>query len=140
MQLDGFPVTTPLTIQWGNQDAFGHVNNIHYFQWMESGRIDYLFKLGIAITSEGVGPILAAINCNYRKQISFPDSIVVGTRITNVGRTSMTIEHQIWSEQNNAIAADGESTVVMFDYDRQKPCPISDDLRTAIEALEGSLL
>jgi acyl-CoA thioester hydrolase len=33
--LAGFPVVITVPVQWGDQDAFGHVNNTVYFRWME---------------------------------------------------------------------------------------------------------
>jgi len=32
-----------------------------------------------------IGPILAAIACNYRRQLKFPDTVHIGARITRVG-------------------------------------------------------
>ncbi len=136
-RLPDFPVVTPMIIQWGQQDAFGHVNNIHHFRWFETGRIEYLARCGVAISAVGVGPILAAINCNYRRQINWPDEILIGTRITRIGNTSMTVAHAIWSREHDGIAADGDSVVVMFDYENQKPHPVPDELRQAITRLEG---
>ena len=34
-----FPVVIELPVQWGEMDAFGHVNNVVYLRWFESGRI-----------------------------------------------------------------------------------------------------
>jgi acyl-CoA thioester hydrolase len=136
-RLPGFPVVTPMFIQWGNQDAFGHVNNIHHFRWFETGRIEYLARCGVPISAEHVGPILAAIQCNYRLQIGWPDDILIGTRVTRIGNSSITVAHAIWSRSNDAIAADGDSTVVMFDYRKQKPVTVPDEVRAAIARLEG---
>lgn len=126
-----------MEIQWGQQDAFGHVNNIHHFRWFETGRIDYLARLGVPISAAGVGPILAAINCNYRRQISWPDQVLIGTSVTRIGNTSITVSHALWSREHDAIAADGDSTVVIFDYEQQKPHPVPDELRLKIAKLEG---
>ncbi len=35
-------------VQWGDQDMFGHVNNMVYFRWFESARIKFLEQLGLA--------------------------------------------------------------------------------------------
>ena len=29
-------------ISWGEMDAFGHLNNVHYFRYMEDARIKFL--------------------------------------------------------------------------------------------------
>ena len=36
--LADFPVVIRLLIQWGEQDAFGHVNNLSAIRWFESAR------------------------------------------------------------------------------------------------------
>jgi len=44
---------------------------------------------------ERIGPILATVANNYRRQISYPDTVHIGVRITRIGRTSMDMEHKI---------------------------------------------
>lgn len=132
-----FPVTITLPVQWGDQDAFGHVNNVRFLRWFESSRIAYFRTCGIELTAAGLGPILASVTCNYRQQVRFPDTVTVGARVTGLGRSSINIEHKLWSDRLNAVATDGNSTVVIFDYELQRPAPISDGIRAAIEALEG---
>jgi acyl-CoA thioester hydrolase len=115
------------------------VNNVVYFRWFESARITYGRQIGLAETGEGkrIGPILAAISCNYRRQLNYPDTVHVGARITRIGKSSMTMEHRLVSEGLRAVAADGDSTLVSFDYLAQKTVPLPDHLRSRIEQLEG---
>ena len=42
--LPEFAVTIVQPVQWGEQDGFGHVNNMHFIRWFESARIAYLRK------------------------------------------------------------------------------------------------
>jgi acyl-CoA thioester hydrolase len=138
-----FRVLLDWPVQWGDQDLFGHVNNTVYFRWFETARVDYLSRIGLARLhgNEAHGPILAHIACNYRRQLQFPDTVRIGTRVSRIGRTSMTIEHALWSrEQEMALAADGNSTIVVFDYNVQKPIQVPDQLRKLIEELEGKKL
>lgn len=137
-----FPTVITLPVQWGDQDAFQHVNNTVYLRWCESARIAYLANVGLSelMTREKIGPILAAITCNYRRPVTFPDTIRCGARITRLGRSSLSMEHVIYSEALLAIAADAQSTLVAFDYERQVSQPISDDVRRKIEEIEGRSL
>ena len=136
---EGFPVWVTLPVQWGDQDAFGHVNNTVYFRWFESARIAYGGRIELSESGEGheIAPILAAITCNYRRQLKYPDTVHVGARVTRIGRSSLTMEHRLVSQFSGAIAADGDSTLVAFDYLAQKPVPIPPAVRTRIEQLEG---
>jgi acyl-CoA thioester hydrolase len=136
-ELSEFPVVIRWPVQWGDQDAFGHVNNIIYFRWFESARIVYLHRVALERKEESqIGPILAAINCNFRRQLNFPDHVQIGARVTRLGNSSFTMVHRLYSEAQRAVAADGESTIVVFDYQQQRSCPIPDTLRRAIEELE----
>ena len=43
-----FPVVLTVAVQWGDQDAMQHVNNVVYFRWCESARIAYFGRIGLA--------------------------------------------------------------------------------------------
>lgn len=134
--LADYTTITSLPIQWGDMDAFGHVNNVVYIRWFESGRIDLLETFGSVVSMEpgGIGPILASIQCDYKKQLHFPDTVHIGTRVGKIGRTSATAEHVVYSEQLRAIAATGTSTMVVFDYEANRPVRVPEDLRQAMES------
>jgi acyl-CoA thioester hydrolase len=138
-QLRDFPVVITLPLQWGDQDAFGHVNNTVAIRWFESSRIAYINagEMGHMMEAGGIGPILASITCNYRRQLHYPDTVHVGARVTKLGRTSMIMEHAVYSEKLGEIAADGTSTIVAFDYKTNRPTRIPDEMRQECEKLEG---
>jgi acyl-CoA thioester hydrolase len=140
--LGDYPAVITLPIQWGDQDAFGHVNNTVYFRWFESARIEYLKRIDLSEPSKTstIGPILAAISCNFRMQTVFPDSVSIGARITRLGRSSFAMQHAAVSHGRQAIVADGDSTIVVFEYATNKSTPIPDEIRQAIETIEGRTL
>ena len=136
--LKDFPIVLTLPIFWGDQDAFGHVNNVVYFRWCESARVAYLDDTGLQdlMTKDNLDPILASIKCDYLKQLNYPDTVRIGARITRIGNKSVTMEHAIYSDALQAIAAKADSVVVVFDYKEQKSCAIPADVRQMIEKLE----
>ncbi len=136
--LSEFHTIVTLPLQWGDQDAFGHVNNTVYVRWCETSRVEYLIRIGLwMILPNGLGPILASVSCDYRLPLTYPDTVHVGARVTRVGNSSFRMEHRIVSEALNAVAADAHSTVVVLDYKRNKPVRVPDAVRKAIEQLEG---
>jgi acyl-CoA thioester hydrolase len=137
--LEGFPVLVEIPVQWGDQDALRHVNNTVYLRWFETSRIAYSRRLGLWDLHEtvNVAPILASIHCDYRRPLTYPDTVRVGSRLAKVGRTSLTIEHRVVGLALNTIAAEGLGVLVMYDYGKTEPWPIPDEIRRAIEALEG---
>jgi len=137
-ELSSHPVSISLPVQWGDQDAFNHVNNVVYYRWMESARIEYfrVAGLGVGISPQGTGPILASLKCDFRRQLAYPETVVVSASIASIGRTSLKMAHLIYSTAQQAVAAEGDSVIVMFDYRAQKPVAISDEIRAAIGSLE----
>jgi acyl-CoA thioester hydrolase len=136
--LEDYPIILTLPILWGNQDAFGHVNNVVYFRWCESARVAYLNDTGLqALMSQAnLGPILASITCDFLRQLNFPDTVRIGARITRIGTKSVTMEHAIYADSLQAIAAKATSVIVLFDYAQQKSCAIPDKVRELIDRLE----
>jgi acyl-CoA thioester hydrolase len=142
-ELADFPVRVAIPVQWGDQDGFGHVNGVMYLRWFESARVAYLERseLGNLMTPQnGAGPILASINCNYRRQLHYPDTLIIGAKVTRIGRTSIEMHHAVYSTKHKAIGADGTSILVYFDYRDNKPLPVTDALRAAFEKIEGKTL
>ena len=136
--LADYPVVITLPVQWGDQDPFGHVNNVVYFRWYESARIAYFEQSGIhaLLAQEQLGPILARITCDYLRQLNFPDTIQVGARVTRLGTKSFTIEHALYSQAQDAIVAKSDSVVVVFHYRQNASCPIPPEVRAQIERFE----
>jgi len=61
----------PVTVRWGDMDAMGHVNNIIYFQYLESARIGYFEMLmGWTGRDEGEGrqgPVVVSQTFNWKR-------------------------------------------------------------------------
>src|SRR5207253_10520414 len=104
LELAAHPIVISLPVQWGDQDSFGHVNNVVYFRWMESARIEY-FRRGNwgTIDNSGVGAILASIKCDFRRQLRYPDTLLISASIVSIGRTSMKMAHRVYSTGLKAI-------------------------------------
>ena len=124
---------------WGDMDAFQHVNNVHFFRYFESGRVKYFDDLSLPtmITETGLGPILAAINCNYRQPVLHPDTLEVWVRCKHIGQRSFTMEQLVISQKLRATVAYGDAVIVMFDYGKQEKAAVPDALRSAIAQYEG---
>jgi acyl-CoA thioester hydrolase len=137
--LADYKVVIALPVQWGEQDLYGHVNNIIYFRWFESARVAYGERLDFArlFREQKLGPILASVRCDFRQQVSYPATALIGARITRLGNSSLTMTHAVAVEGREGLVAEGDSTVVFFDYAAQKSTRIPDDLRAKIRAIEG---
>jgi len=138
--LADFPVTVDVDVAWGDMDAMGHVNNTVYFRYFETARISCFAELGLGSIeqSHGVGPILHSASCRFRIPLTHPDTVVVGARIGDIDEDRFVMHYRAVSRRHGAVAADGESLIVTFDYAAGTKAPISDDLRERLLVLRGS--
>jgi len=140
--LKEFPVVVSLPVQWGDQDSFGHVNNTVYFRWCETARVAYFERIGMSmfVAQDGKGPILAAIRCDFRRPVTYPDTVHIGARVTRVGNSSFQMEHKIVSRAEGIVVAESDSTLVLRDYLAERSTPLPASIRKAISELEGRLV
>ncbi len=138
--LSGYPVIVEQAVAWGEMDAYQHVNNVVYFRYFENSRLEYFRRLDwLAMQNDtGVGPILASTQARFRKPLTYPDSILIGARIAEVGEDRLTMQHRIISRRLGAVATEGEGIIVTFDYAGGVKAPVPDELRRRIAALEAT--
>ncbi|MFT3885562.1 MAG: thioesterase family protein [Flavobacteriales bacterium] len=134
---DPFVVHLDVPVAWGEQDFFGHVNNIVYFRYFESVRMHYLDRIGVLRShrEQGLGVILASTTCDFKKPVAWPQRLRVSTGATHIGNTSFTMGYRITDEQG-AVVATGSSVQVMYDYPRGAKAPVPDAVRAAIATLQ----
>lgn len=113
-----YPVVIEFPIDWGDMDSFQHVNNIIYFRYFENARLAYFEKKEIILLlkEKNIGPILAETQCRFRAPLTYPDTISVATKTTEIKSDRFTMKYLIYSEKLKRIAATGSSVVVYYDY------------------------
>ncbi len=130
-----FTIELVVPLAWGEQDLFGHVNNIVYFRYFESVRMHYLERIG-ALRShreQGIGVILASTTCDFRKPVEWPQRLRILAGTSHIGNTSFTMLYRIDDEAGNVVA-EGSSVQVMYDYNAGHKVSIPDVVRKAITA------
>ncbi|GLC24217.1 acyl-CoA thioesterase [Roseisolibacter agri] len=119
---------TAVQMRFADTDALGHVNNGSFVLYAETARLEFLGALGGAVQSL----ILAHLAIDFRRQVTFGQTVVVDTWVERIGQTSVTILHAIRAD--DAVAAEVRSVVVSFDYAAQRPRPWTDAQRAALDA------
>ena len=124
-------------VAWGEQDLFGHVNNIVYFRYFESVRMHYLERIGTLRShrEHGIGVILASTTCDFKKPVEWPQQLRILAGTTHIGNTSFTMAYRI-TDEAGVIVAEGTSVQVMYDYNAGQKVSIPAAVRKAIEELQ----
>jgi acyl-CoA thioester hydrolase len=136
-----YPVVIEVPVAWGEMDALRHVNNIVYFRYFESARMAYFTRLDIwdYMNETGVGPILASTACKFKFPLVYPDTVSVGTRITDIEADRFVMKYVVVSHAHAKVAAEGEGLVVSYDYRALRKAPLPGEIKKRIEALEATV-
>jgi len=135
---DNCNIKIHLPVTWGEMDAFQHVNNVVYFKYFESARIAYFEETGINeyMQIHGIGPILGSTQCRFKAPLTYPDNITVATKITELSADRFTMKYVVKSDKSGRIAAEGEGTIVFFDYNTNQKHHIPIEIVKTIKELD----
>lgn len=135
-ELCHYPIIHHQPIQWGEMDAFNHLNNVVYYRYAESARIVYLQALGMFDGS--MVTMLAQSSCQYRRPVTYPDTLLLGVRCQRLGTTSIIIEYSYYSSAQQAVIATAEAVIVRLDSKGKDKLPWTADERARLLALEAN--
>ena len=137
--LKGYALVIEIPVAWGEMDSLQHVNNIVYFRYFESVRMAYFGEVDFWSYMEetGVGPILASTQCRFKLPLEYPDTVSVGTRVTNVSEDRFLMEYLIVSHRHGKVAAEGSGLIVVYDYREKKKALLPDEIRKRMQAIEN---
>jgi acyl-CoA thioester hydrolase len=128
-----------IPVAWGEMDAYGHVNNIVYFRYFETARMAYFDRLQDPgfLARDPLGPILAATRCRFRAPLKHPDRVTVGARVSSVEEDRFVMAYAIFSHAMGRIAAEGDGTIVCYDYRNSRRAPLPEHLKLRIAQIEN---
>ncbi len=108
-------------VRWSDVDAYGHVNNVMYFEYFQEARI---MAMGEAVPADQrEGFVVARTIVDYRRPVLFrAEPYVIETRATRVGESSFDLEAVILDGADSL--ASSRTTVVAFDSQSQRSRPL----------------
>lgn len=108
-------------------DLQGHVNNAVMATLFEAGRIEVMGSPEIAEVRRQTSLVVVKLLINFRRELFFPGTVRVGTRVPRVGRTSFDFDAAIFAA--NGVVATAEATCVLLDRATRKPTAVPDGMR-----------
>ncbi|WNJ91344.1 thioesterase family protein [Bosea sp. 685] len=135
---DDFKLFRAIPTRWHDNDVFGHVNNVVYYGWFDTGVNAWLVEQGFLdpATSPVVG-LVVETSCTYFESVAFPETVEIGLAVDRLGTSSVTYRLGIFRQGGREAAAQGRFTHVYVERAAQKPVPIPAPLRAALEALSA---
>lgn len=145
-------------IVWGDHDAFQHVNNVRYVRFFESARIKWMMSLGdelggperarAMISAQGVSLILKSIEVQYKRIVTYPDTLLIGYRplptpppSANYHRTddnsTFHVAASAFSLTQGKMVAHSKEALVWYNYDVGRKCDPGEEARGVVRRRMG---
>jgi acyl-CoA thioester hydrolase len=121
-----------IAIRWRDMDAYGHVNNAVYLNYLEECRDAWAQSVlgGIADTWDFV---LAHVGIDYRSQLTQDDGeVVVRCRLDSVGTSSVCTREEIL-KLDGTVSAEAESVIVPRSPDEPRSRRLTEAERRALQ-------
>lgn len=134
LNLSDYPVIYPQTVAWGDMDAFGHVNNVMYYRYIESARIFYMDMLNIF--QQDVYTVVASNQCKYISPLFYPDQLKIGVRVEELRNSAFRMSYLLWSESQQAYVASGDAVIVCVDNQLMQKMAIPENIKQRIKEIE----
>ena len=126
----------PITTRWMDNDIYGHVNNVTYYSYFDTVANTYLIEQGGLDIHNGdtIGFVVNS-HCNYHDAVTSPEKIEGALRVNRLGNSSVEYGIGIFKEGSDEASANGTFTHVFVKRENQRPTPIPEQLRAALEKL-----
>ena len=92
--------------RWSDNDLYGHVNNVVYYNWFDTAVNGLLIERGaIDIHSGGTIGLVIETQCNYFEPLAFPEPVVAGVRVAHIGLSSVRYEIALFPGNEDQLCA-----------------------------------
>jgi acyl-CoA thioester hydrolase len=131
-----FRLFRPIATRWMDNDAYGHVNNVHYYSYFDSAVNGWLIEKGLlAIAESPVIGLVVESACTYFDSVAFPDALEAGIAVAHLGRSSVRYRIGIFKSGAEQASAQGHFVHVYVDRGTQRPVEIPPETRAMLSEL-----
>lgn len=131
-----YRVFRAIPTRWMDNDAYGHVNNVVYYSYLDTAVNAYLIEAGVLDVARGeVIGLVVETQCRYARPIAFPDLVTAGMRVARLGTSSVRYEVGLFRADEETASAEGHLVHVYVDRATSRPVTLPGPLRAALEPL-----
>jgi len=124
--LEDFPYRLSDNVRFADLDPNQHVNNAVYATYFETGRVTLMKDRGYGLMPPGLGWIMVRLDIHFRAELRWPGKIEMGLGLVKFGRTSVTFDQVVFSE--DTCVASAQAVAVLIDEATRKPTPLTPDI------------
>jgi acyl-CoA thioester hydrolase len=124
---------TELDVRWGDLDAFNHVNNATYLDYIQEARLRWLVTLAPGWNDGDVHPVVVNTTVNYRTAIVWPARLRIELTLQSDGTSSLTMDHRIVDAgRPEKVYCDGHVVMVWISRRTGRSVPLPAVVRGAL--------
>jgi acyl-CoA thioester hydrolase len=114
-------------------DALGHVNNIAYFRYFETVRMEWLHALAQLPDHDATkGAVMVNGSCDFLVPIVFPAHVAVNMYVGPPGRSSLPTYYDIVG--NGTKYAEGASKLVWIEFATGRSTPLPEHIAAPLRS------
>ena len=133
--LADYPYQTEIATRWQDNDNYGHINNVQYYSFFDSAVNRFLIeRAGLNIQGNIVAYVVSS-QCQYIAPAAYPETIHVGVRVINIGRSSVTYGLSVYAGEEKRRVAHGQFVHVFVDRSNDRAVPIPNHIREAFDGI-----
>lgn len=123
------------SLRWGDMDAFGHVNNVVFAQYLEQARVDLMFDAATGERLFADGVVVAELSLRYRTPLVYrPAPVPIDLWVSEIGNASFAFEYRI-ADDDGPVYVTARSVQVPYDLAEGRPRRLNADERAVLERL-----
>ena len=117
-------------MRWSDMDAYRHINNSAYLQYLEQARVAMFFHRHEGFST---GTVIARHEIDYLRPVVYhPDPLRLELWIDKVGGARFTVRYEVFDD--GRLVARAATLCVTFDFTNDRPRRLTDEER---EILRG---
>lgn len=128
--------STQLTVGIGDINYGGHVGNDRFLLFFQEARLRFLAGFGMseaAVTPE-LGLIMTEARVRYLAQVGYGETLSIQVTVADIQKIRFTLRYRAVLAGSGLAAAEGETTLAVFDYNKGRPGRMPEALREALVA------
>jgi acyl-CoA thioester hydrolase len=128
-----------MRVRYAETDRMGVVYHANYLIWFEIGRTEFCRAAGIPyrqMEEEGVLIPVTGLECKYRRPAHYDDTILIRTRMGDVGSRGLSFFYEIRNDRDELLA-EGSSRHIFTNVE-SKPIAIPPRVRETFAAFIGA--
>ena len=133
------PFTFESRVRFGDTDASGRIFYVSLLTHLDAAEAEFLRSLGVGyreIQDRKTGFPRVRVECDYTGALVYDDLMKIAVTVDRIGGASFTLAFDVTVDGRNA--ARGKVTIVAFSRETERPIPLPEKLRRALEDYRGS--